>query len=175
MSRRRASDGRFILRINLRSGSDVRRFSEVHIDQRDNVYVFQPRKGRSAKISYHESGQRHVKIGAGPAMFVLHLNKPEWIRTSEWVWSKSFETFESLLPYRSEPADATFEVPLPPLPYTDTLALAEVRIGYLFDPKPWRSHGVTGKVLMHQVFAIPHSPAQLCVCVQVLQLADSNR
>ena len=95
MSRTKTAD-RYIARINLTSGSDVRRFCEVHIDDSDDVYVFQPRKGGSVKVSYHESGQRHLKIGSGPAMFVMHSSRPEWIRTEERLWSKSFENFASL-------------------------------------------------------------------------------
>src|SRR5262245_16443611 len=104
---------RYLARINLRSGSDVRRFCEVHIDDADNVYVFQPRKGGSAKVSYHESGQRHLKIGSSPAMFVRHSTQPEWIRTEEKLWSQSFENFTSLLPYSEEASDAVCDIELP--------------------------------------------------------------
>jgi len=55
MSRTAAAD-EYVLRLNLKSASDVRRFCEVHVQESD-VYVLQPKKDGSVKISYHESGK----------------------------------------------------------------------------------------------------------------------
>jgi hypothetical protein len=92
----------------------IRRFCQVRVDQNDNVYVFQPHKGGSVKVGYHESGQKHLKIGNGPALFTMHLDRPEWIHSEEAVWAKSFENFAQLLKYDGEQADALFEFELFP-------------------------------------------------------------
>src|SRR5207249_1812130 len=113
MSRTNTARG-YVVLVNVKSGTDVRRFCQVRVDPNDNVYVFQPRKGGSVKVSYHESGEKHVKIGCSPAMFVMHLERPEWIRTEEAVWAQSFENFTALLPHDGKSADALFEVELPP-------------------------------------------------------------
>ena len=46
----------YVLRVNLKDGSNVRRFCEVRVKGKD-VYIYQPRKGASVKVSYHESGE----------------------------------------------------------------------------------------------------------------------
>ena len=169
---RASTTNEYVLRVNLKSGSAVRRFCQVRVDHEDNVYVFQPRKGGSVKISYHESGQKHLKIGSSPAMFVMQLDGPEWIRTEEPVWSKSFENFADLLPYDREPADAVFEIELPPVS-ADTIALAQVSIGRFFDPTGWTMGGVQQATLQQKVFKVPASPSQLCLCVRVLRLSQA--
>ena len=163
----------FTLRINLSSGSDVRRFCQVRVDQNDNTYVFQPRKDESIKTSYHESGQRHLKIGNGPAMFVRHLDRPKWIRREQPVWEQSFENFSDLLPYNGQSADGIFEIDLPTIPYVDTITFAQVSIGRFFDPQGWSMDGVTLSTLKQQIFTVPISPSQMLLCVRVLRLSHS--
>jgi hypothetical protein len=71
----RATDpSEYVLRVDLKDGSDVRRFCEVRVKGKD-VYIHQPRKGESVKVSYHESGQKRVRIGqSGPIMPPMHLD-----------------------------------------------------------------------------------------------------
>ncbi len=167
MSRPSVAD-EYILRVNLKSGTDRRRFCEVHVKGND-VYVFQPRKGKSVKISYHESGQRHLKIGDGPAMFVQELNPLKWIKLEEHVWPKSFENFASLLPYKGQPADDIFDIDLPTAS-ANTITFGQVSVGRFFDPKGWDYCGVTQTTLQQQVFPVAKSPSNLSICVRVLRL-----
>ncbi|MBI3679215.1 MAG: hypothetical protein HY235_02240 [Acidobacteria bacterium] len=160
----------YVLRVNLKDASDVRRFCEVRVKGKD-VYIYQPRKGESVKVSYHESGQKHVKIGqSGPIMPPMHLDPTEAIVTEEKPWSKSFENFANLLPYKGEAANDVFEIELPPLPYVDTITFAQIAIGRSFDPKG----GVDQVTLKQEVFPVPHSTDGLQVCVRLLRLQSSS-
>ena len=172
MSKSRESGGTFVLRINVRTESDVRRYCEVRVDQRDNVYIFQPRKGRKVHFSYHESGQRHVTIGKGPRFFILHSDKVECIASDEWVWSNDFENFSELMPYKGQAADAVFEISLPPTPHADSICFAEVRIGREFSTEGWTMNGVTASIVEHRVIQVPLSPSQISICVQILRLSS---
>ncbi len=162
----------YVLRINLKSGTEVRRFCEVHVNG-DDVYVFQPEKGAITKVSYHQSGQRHLKKGAGPAMFTMFtmmLDRPRWIETEEPCWEKSFENFARLFPYCSEPATDIFEIDLPN-PSDTTISFAQVSIGRFFSPPGWELDGGTLTTPQQRVFPVPSSPSDLSICVRVLQLA----
>jgi len=159
----------YVLRINLRSGTEVRRFCEVHVNG-DDVYVFQPEKGAATKVSYHQSGQRHLKKGTGPAMFTMMLDRPGWIETETPCWEKSFENFAKLLPYYSGPATEIFEIDLPN-PSDTTISFAQVSIGRFFSPQGWELDGATLTTPQQRVFPVPSSPSNLSICVRVLQLA----
>jgi hypothetical protein len=98
----------YLLRINLKKGAVARRFCEVRVKGND-VYVMQPRKGGSVKVSYHQSGQRHLKHGNGRAMFVLQLDRPEWIQKEEPCWESSFENFAHLPAYQGERAESVYD------------------------------------------------------------------
>ena len=163
----------YMLRINLQSGTDLRRFSQVRVDGKDNVYILQPRKETSVHVSYHESGERHLKVGDGPSLFVMHLDKPEWIRSEEPVWEKSFENFATLLPYTGQHADQIVTVPLPELPYGDCITFAQVSIGRFFEPQILSTDGVTLITLLQETYAVPISPSGLHLCVRVLNLASA--
>jgi hypothetical protein len=65
-------------------------------------------------------------------MFVMQLDRPEWLRSNEDVWSQSFENFADLLPYKGEIADAIYDIDLPALPYDDKIVFAQVSIGRFF-------------------------------------------
>jgi hypothetical protein len=161
---------KFTLLIRLQSGNDTRRFCEVRVDARDNVYVFQPREGYSSKVSYHESGQRHLKIGDGPKMFVMHLDRPGSIWSEEQVWEKSFENFDKLLAHTGQHADAIFNIDLPT--QGGEITFAQVSIGGFFDPRPcWSTDAATLTTLAQEIFAVPGSPSDLLLCVRVLRLA----
>ena len=168
MKRSNLLDG-WILLVNVRSGDDVRRFCAVRVDPNDNVYVFQPRKGGSVKISYHESGQRHLKVGNGPAMFIMHSDRPGWIRAEESVWSKSFENFEQLLRYDGEQASAFYEVELP-VTGAEALPFFQVSIGRVFEPTGWTMDEVRQTTVEERVFEVPSSLSNLRLCVRTLQL-----
>ena len=163
----------YTLRINLRSGADKRRFCEVHVKD-DEVYMFQPRKGGSTKISYHRSGQKHLKLGKGPSLFnPMFLDPPKWIDTEEECFHKSFENFAKLLPYEGEAADEVFEIELPP-PSNTRLTFAQVSVGRFFVPQGWKEEGVRLTTLDQRQFAIPSSPSSLSIYVRVLQLHEEN-
>ena len=68
----------YIILLNLKLGNDIRRFCEVRVRGND-VYAFQPRKDGSIHVSYHESGERHLKHEGGRALYTLQLDRPEWI------------------------------------------------------------------------------------------------
>ena len=68
----------------------MRRFCEVHVQGKNEVYVFQPRKGGSTKVSYHASGERHVKRGNGPSLYTLRLDSPEWIESEEILLERRY-------------------------------------------------------------------------------------
>jgi hypothetical protein len=171
---RASGPSEYVLRVNLKDGSDVRRFCEVRVKGKD-VYIYQPRKGECVKVSYHESGQKHVKIGqSSPIMPPMHLDPTEAIVTEEKPWSKSFENFAKLLPYKGGAANDVFEIELPPLPYVDTIAFAQIAIGRSFDPKGWTMSGVDQVTLKQEVFPVPHSTDGLQVCVRLLRLQSSS-
>ena len=169
---RTISSAEYVLRINLRSGSDIRRFCEVRVKGND-VYVFQPRKGETSKISYHESGQRHLKIGRGPAMFVRHDQRPGWIRDERDIWPKSFENFATLLPYRGEPADDVLELRLPD-PSSESLPFAQVSIGRGFKQQAWTHDDVVLSTLQRHVFDVKKFPTDIVICVRMLVLRSSQ-
>ena len=167
---RAETDDRYVVRVNLRLGSDVRRFCEIHANEQDNVYVFQPRKGGSVKVSYHESGRRHLKIGNSPAMFAMHTTRPEWVYAEEKLWSDSFEKFASLLPYEGARADFVHEIELPDLE-EDRPTFAQVSIGRFFDPEGWTRDQVTQATLDQKTLLVPISTSQLQLCIRVLRLS----
>jgi len=157
------------LRINLHANDEVRRFCEVHIKGSD-VYVFQPRKGQSVKISYHESGQRHLKIGNAPAMFVRQEGHPGYIREERRLWSKSFENFSKLLMYEGQPADDLLRLELPSLS-CDRLHLAEISIGNDFSPQGWVHEDVSLRMLEEHLFKIRMGFSSITICVRSLVLS----
>jgi len=54
----------YVLRVNLKDASDVRRFCEVRVQGKD-VYIYQPRKGGPVKVAEGEVGaQDHAGISA---------------------------------------------------------------------------------------------------------------
>ncbi|MGE5056990.1 MAG: hypothetical protein ACM3WP_22765 [Acidobacteriota bacterium] len=166
---RTISSAEYVLRINLRSGSDIRRFCEVRVKGND-VYVFQPRKGEASKISYHESGQRHLKIGDGHAMFVRHDQTPRWIRDERDIWAKSFENFATLLPYRGEPADHVLELQLPD-PSSESLPFSQVSIGREFKQQAWMHDDVVLTTLQSHIFDVKNFPTNIVICVRMLVLS----
>jgi hypothetical protein len=170
----RAGDpNEYLLRVNLKNGADVRRFCELRVKGND-VYIYQPREGDSVKVSYHESGEQHVKIGKGaPVLPPMQLDPTEAIVTEEAPWSMTFENFADLLPYKGEAANDVFEIDLPQLPYTDTYTFAQISVGRSFDPKGWAMDTVNQVTLKQQVFRVPQSLNHLQVCVRILRLQYS--
>ena len=169
------TENEYVLHVNLRAGDDVRRFCEVHVQEKNDVYVFQPRKGGSTKVSYHASGERHVKRGNGPSLYTLRLDPPEWIESEESCWEQSFENFSTLLSYRDESADDIFAIDLTAFS-DDTITLAQVSIGRFFDTPSWIDDGVRLTTLHQQVFPVTKLGTDLSICVRVIQLkqTDSN-
>jgi hypothetical protein len=104
-------------------------------------------------------------------MFIMHLERPEWIHSEEAVWEKSFENFTQLLPYNGEPADALFEFELPPVT-EDALPFVQVSIGRFFDPQGWTIDDVEQITVQGKVFEVPASPSQLRLCVRILKLTS---
>jgi hypothetical protein len=71
----------------LKDGADVRRFCEVQVKDGE-VYIFQPRKRQSVKVSYHKSGRMHVKSGVGGTiMQPMHLALNKRDKTGKRVLS----------------------------------------------------------------------------------------
>lgn len=167
-----ASRKEYLLRINLKSGSGVRRFCEVHVKGWD-TYVFQPRKGESVKVSYHESGQIHLRIGNSDAMFKRFSESPALLQDEEGIWSKSFENFNDLLAYKGETADNIVEIDLPPLPYTDSITFAQVIVGRNFDTRGWEMDGVLQTTVKQHIFKLDPSLSHLSVAVRVLKLSHT--
>ena len=108
-------------------------------------------------------------------MFVMHLERPAWIRTEEAVWAKSFENFAELLPYDGESADAVFEIELPPAGSTVALHFIQVSIGGFFQPQDWTMDEVRQATVGEKVFEVPASPSQLRLCVRVLKLVAAQQ
>lgn len=166
------SQNEYVLRVNLKHGSDLRRFCEVHIKGED-LYVFQPNKNVSTKVSYHESGQKHVKVGSGePIIKPLLLDPLKAIRTEESVWSKDFKNFNDLLVYSGQPADDIFEIEYM-APSVDSINFAEIAVGRSFGDDAWIMDGVAQEVLQQKLFSVPQPMEELQVCVRVLRLLDA--
>ncbi len=166
---RAAVDKKYILRINLRSDAELRRFCEVHLKGWD-AYVFQPCQGQRVKVSYHESGQVHVKVRKSGAMFKRFYEPPASLVGEESVWSQSFENFSTLLRWKDEPANDIHEIKLPALPYTDTITFAQVVVGRRFTPDRWVSDGVEQEVIEQKAFKPDVSLSGLSVCIRVVRL-----
>ncbi len=165
----RVKSQEYVLRVNVVLGDDTRRFCEIRA-KNDDVYVFQPEKGiNRAKISYHASGQRHLKLGNGPAMFVRHDDQPAWIRSEKDVFAKSLENFSTLLRYKGELADDKFDLELPSASPT-TMVYIEVSIGRTFDSKDWKHLDVRAVTLSQKDFVVLHSPSALKICVRLFQM-----
>jgi hypothetical protein len=163
----------YVLRINLKEGSDERRFCEVRVKGKD-VYIYQPKKGDVVKVSYHESGQQHVKVGGGaPIMPPMQLDRTEAIVTEEKPWSKSFENFYDLLPYAGQPANDIVTVEVPPLPCVESITFAQIAIGRSFRSEGWAIEGVEQVTTKQQVFRVPQSADGLQVCVRIMRLQYS--
>ena len=103
-------------------------------------------------------------------MFALHSTRPEWVYAEEQLWSKSFENFESLLPYEGALADAVHEIDLPDLE-EDRITFAEVSIGRFLDPMGWTTDQVTQATLDQKTLLVPISPSKLQLCIRVLRLS----
>ena len=58
----------YILRININSDGDIRRFCEVGVDRKDNIYLFQPRIKERIKVTCHEPGEPHLKENNEPEL-----------------------------------------------------------------------------------------------------------
>jgi len=170
----RAKSQEYILQINLYSGQDIRRFCEIRVKS-DNVYVFQPEKSiYRTKVSYHASGQHHLKLGKGPAMFVRQEDRTEWIRAEKNVFSKSLENFSALLPYKGQQVDERFDLELPS-PSPTTLPYIEVSIGQIFEPKKnWTHMDVSAITLAQKVFSVLHSPSELKICVRLFRMQPAE-
>jgi len=161
----------YVIRVNVRKSSDVRRFCEVRVHNGTDVYVYQPKKGTPVKASYHKSGQKHVKLGnSAPIMPPMQLDPIDQIVTEENPWSKSFENFEKLMPYKNERADDTFDIDLAALDFEDALSLVEIAIGRSFDPSSWNDDGVEKVTIKQKIFPVPQSSTGLQVCVRVARL-----
>jgi hypothetical protein len=171
---RAPSPGEYLLRINLKNGADVRRFCEVRVKGND-VYILQPRKGKSVKISYHESGQQHLTIGSGvPLLPPMQPDPIEAILTEEKPWSNSFENFADLLPYKRENANDVFEIDLVPLQSDPkTIPFAQVSVGRAFDSHGWTMDEVDQLTIKQQVFPLPNNDSDLQFCVRILRLQAS--
>ncbi len=96
---------------------------------RGDVYVYQPKKNGSVKVSYHASGQRHLQIPGEPRMFIRQLTAPAWLQREERLWSKSFENFARLLPARAVTDGMEIEVALPKEEPGGVVWLGQVAIG----------------------------------------------
>jgi len=82
----RASGDKYILRVNLRSDSDLRQFCVVELKCWD-AYVFQPPKKKRPKVSYHASGQTHVKVGKSGAM-LRRFNAPQHLWRARKIFGR---------------------------------------------------------------------------------------
>src|SRR6266851_4916761 len=112
-------------------------------------------QGTVGRVSYHKSAQKDLKIGASAAIMPMQLDPTEAIVTEESPWFQSFENFSALLPYKGEPADDIFEIELLPIPYVDTIALAQIGIGRAFNPEGWTMDGVDQVTVKQEIFPIP--------------------
>lgn len=94
----RSSD-HYVVRVNLKSGDDVRRFCEVRVDPKGDVYAYQPRDGGSLKHSYHASGQRHWKLGKSSKQHLTwHLDSPNSILYEDAIWTQASKTSLRFVP-----------------------------------------------------------------------------
>ena len=172
MSTRLAAD-EYLLLVHLKDGGEVRRFCEVRVKGKD-VYIYQPRRGASVKVSYHESGQQHVKIGdSGTMIPAMQLDPTSAILTEENPWSKSLENFAYLLPWKKKPASAVLDLDVPPS--ADGVAVVQISIGRHFHQGDWTMENVDHVTLRQEIFSVPHSTDGLQVCVRVCRLQASKR
>jgi hypothetical protein len=86
-----------------------------------NLYALQPRRGRARKVSYHESGQSHYKIGdSAPILPIVDL-PTRFLKERAFplshnrrrLFAVSLENLPILLPYTGQPYDRKIELCLP--------------------------------------------------------------
>jgi hypothetical protein len=100
----------------------------------DNLYALQPRHGKARKVSYHESGQSHYKIGnSAPILPIVDL-PPRFLKESALplshdrrrLFAVSLENMPILLQYTGQPYDRKIGIRLPKV---DGLFVVELYLG----------------------------------------------
>jgi hypothetical protein len=100
----------------------------------DNLYALQPGHGKARKVSYHESGQSHYKIGnSAPILPIVDL-PPRFLKESTLplshnrrrLFAVSLENMPVLLQYTGQPYDRAIKIRLPKV---DGLFVIELYLG----------------------------------------------
>lgn len=170
----------YLLFINLRRGTDARRFCQVVVNG-DDVYIIEPKKKGPEKLSYHESGERHLMIGNGEREFRMFLDPPSRIVTQETPWIQVFDKFNSLLDYgryQGPPPNEIVTMDVSDVLPSGTHHFAEVSIGRRFDGNEWTLDGVQKREIRRWTFLLEKSPSRLQLCVRwgefVVSVTDST-
>ena len=137
----------------------------------NNFYALQPRKRGQPKISFHASGQRHVKIDKGEAQIVDYRLPPDLIEGEEGLFTISFENFASLRDYRAQRYDATEVIDITQFK-PGTLPFVQVSIGQTFRIQPDVHEPDYIEKTLHETI-MRDIPPKICVRVKVLENPSS--
>ncbi|MBL8292598.1 MAG: hypothetical protein JNN08_12220 [Bryobacterales bacterium] len=99
--------------------------------QSNEVYAFQPLKGGPVKISFHESDQRHIRIGKGKPQLEQHETPAHLLIEEESLFGTSFENFATLLSYKQESFDVVEIIDFAEFP-AESIPFVEVAVGRVF-------------------------------------------
>jgi hypothetical protein len=100
----------------------------------DNLYALQPSRGKTRKVSYHESGQSHYKVGSSAPILPFVDLPPRFLKesalslthTRRRLFAVSLENMQTLPQYTGQPYDRKIEIRLPNV---DGLFVTELYLG----------------------------------------------
>lgn len=99
-----------------------------------NLYALQPSRGKTRKVSYHESGQSHYKVGSSAPILPFVDLPPRFLKesalplthTRRRLFAVSLENMPTLLQYTGQPYDRKIGIRLPNV---DGLFVTELYLG----------------------------------------------
>jgi hypothetical protein len=100
----------------------------------DNLYALQPSRSKTRKISYHESGVSHYKVGSSAPILPFVDLPPRFLKesalplshTRRRLFAVSLENMPTLLQYTGQPYDRKIGIRLPKV---DGLFVIELYLG----------------------------------------------
>lgn len=100
----------------------------------DNLYALQPSRGKTRKVSYHESGQSHYKVGSSAPILPFSDLPPRFLKesalplshTRRRLFAVSLENLSTLLLHTGQPYDRKIGIRLPKV---DGLFVIELYLG----------------------------------------------
>jgi hypothetical protein len=162
------------LAVTLRVAGATYRFCKVLIEG-DDVYIFAAGPVEPLKVSYHESGQKHLKRQAKtqeskPKFVVepIYITPTREILTEEMPWARSLDGLQYLQLFTGrKKAFAVCELQRP----EGLEAFATVSIGREFNEDAWVFEGARLSTITKSIYSVPSHPTGLKICVRLAILS----